>query len=177
MWVPASLPGTRTGRIQRELSLKTERDRIGQLDPLSLKKTLWAGIMEVELEEPPASGVVVQVEVVSSAPVMVVVQAGDHLQLTSPHKVAAAVAGVRTLMVGHSKHQELLSGRMIVQPWAGGLMMVQAFGDRREEEEQEVEVVLGGSLAHQVDGRTCLFQILGREDHQGQEGGCHQGQE
>lgn len=162
LWVLiTNLAGTRIGRMLKEPSLKTETDRTGELGLQSQKRRPWAGIMEL-LEDPPVSGVA-QVVLVNHALVMVMVQDGDHLQLTNLHKAAA---GDRALMGGHNKHQEHLSGKMTVLLWVGDLMMVQAFGVRRDHKEDLVD--------HPVDGKTCPYQTLGLEDLLGQGEECHQ---
>ena len=106
-----------------------------QLGLLSQKRRPWAGIMEL-LEDPPVSGVVQVVLVNHALEMVAMVQDGDHPQLTNLHKAAA---GVRALMGGHNKHQEHLSGKMTVLPWVGDLMMVQAFGVRRDLKEDLVD--------------------------------------
>jgi len=119
--VLASLPGTRTGRQQRELSLKTETDRIGELDPPSQKKTPWDGIMDpMVVVDHPVNGEVVEEEAEMENPAqeMVVMEVeldGDHPLQTSPLKAAV---GDKILM-GLSNHPEDLSGRMTALPWDG----------------------------------------------------------
>ena len=87
--------------------------------------------------DPPVNGVVV-VEVVEEevnpAPLemveIMVELDGDHPLQTSPLKAAV---GDKILM-DLSNHQEDLSGRMTALPWVGDLMMVRAFGVRRDKE-------------------------------------------
>lgn len=137
LWVLASLPGTRTGRQLRELSLKTETGRIGELDPPSQKKTPWDGIMDpvVVVVAPPVNGEVemVEEEVEIPAQEMVAMEVeldGALLLLTNPLKAAA---GDKILM-DLSNLLGDLSGRMTALPWVGDLMMVRAFGVRRDKE-------------------------------------------
>lgn len=163
LWVLIiSLDGIRIDRMLKEPSLKTETDKIGELGLLSQKRRPWAGIMELQ-EDPPISGVVQVVLVNHALEMVVMVQDGDHPQLTNLHKGAA---GARALTGGHNKHQEHPSGKMIVLLWVGDLMMVQAFGVRRDLKEDLVDLL--------ADGRTCPYLILGLEDPLDQVGGCHQ---